>query len=109
MTLNGFRRIALSMPDATEGFHMGHPDFRVNGKIFASMCSPDERWCMMKLPLPLQRRLMKSKPATFVPASGAWGRQGSTLALVAKVDAATVRPIMEAAWRNVAGKTIKRH
>jgi|ERR1700694_511216 len=104
MTLNGFRRIALSMPNATEESHMGHPDFLVKGKIFATMCSPDERWCMVKLPPALQRTLIKGKPTVFVPASGAWGRQGSTLALLAKIDTATLRPIMEAAWRNVAAK-----
>src|ERR1700736_3046272 len=104
MTLNGFRRIALSMPNATEESHMGHPDFRVKGKIFATMCSPDERWCMAQLPPALQRRLIKGTPAVFVRASGAWGRQGSTLALLAKSDTTTLRPRREAAWRSVAAR-----
>ncbi|HEV2878272.1 MAG TPA: MmcQ/YjbR family DNA-binding protein [Candidatus Eremiobacteraceae bacterium] len=104
MTPNILRKIALSIPDATEGFHMGHPNFRINGKIFATMCSPDDRWGMVKVPIALQRKLIKSKPAGFVPASGAWGKQGSTLVLLAKVDAATLQPVIKAAAQNAVVK-----
>jgi hypothetical protein len=48
VTLEDFRRLALSFPETSEGTHMEHPDFRVRGKIFAAMCYPDERWGMVK-------------------------------------------------------------
>ncbi|HEX4228506.1 MAG TPA: MmcQ/YjbR family DNA-binding protein [Bryobacteraceae bacterium] len=50
MTANDFRRLALQLPGATENAHMGHPDFRVNGKIFATLNYPNEDWGMVKLP-----------------------------------------------------------
>ena len=49
ITRDGFRRLALSLPEATESAHMGHPDFRVRGKIFATLGSPDDGWGMVKL------------------------------------------------------------
>lgn len=98
MTVNGFRKIAVAVPGAIEGFHMGHPDFRANGKIFATLGSPDETWGVVKVPLDLQRSLFRSEPGVFIPAPGAWGRQGSTRVLLARVDAATLRTAIRAAW-----------
>ena len=49
MTPDGFRRLALSLPEAIESAHMGHPDFRVGGRIFATLGSPDSSHGMVKL------------------------------------------------------------
>jgi hypothetical protein len=67
-----FRRIALSFPGAEESSHMNHPDFRVGGKIFATLGSPDEAHGMVSL-LPEQQADFMSLSEAFHPASGAWG------------------------------------
>lgn len=71
-----FRRIALGMAGAIEGAHMGHPDFRANGKIFASIQNDDRG--MVRVTPDQQRRFVAEHPAVFVPENGAWGRQGCT-------------------------------
>ena len=77
LTVADFRRIALNLQGATEGSHMGHPDFRANGRIFASIY-PDNRRAMVKLTPDLQQQYVHAHPGMFEPATGAWGRQGST-------------------------------
>ncbi len=72
MTSNDFRRLALELPGASESSHMGHPDFRINGKIFATLHYPDENWAMVKLPLEHQDNFMQIQPKVFVPVKGAW-------------------------------------
>src|SRR6266853_1875421 len=99
MTAAAFRRLALGFPEAVEAEHMGHPDFRVRGKIFATL-GPDETWGMVKLTADEQALFMRTAPAAFKPASGTWGRRGSTIVSLAAVDEPTVRQALTAAWRN---------
>jgi hypothetical protein len=106
MTPADFRAIALSMPEASENAHMNHPDFRVGGKIFASLGYPDEEHGMVVLPPEEQARLMKSHPKVFSPAAGAWGRRGSTTVDLEAVDKATLRKALEIAWRKRAPKRL---
>ena len=61
MTPDSFRRLALTMPEAVEAGHMGHPDFRVGGRIFATLGHPDEDWAMVKL-TPEQQEALSSRP-----------------------------------------------
>ena len=86
MTVDDFRRIALSQPGASEQSHMGHPDFRAGGKIFASLGYPDDSWAMVKLTPDEQRIYMQQAPEVFRPAAGAWGRAGSTQVILARAD-----------------------
>ena len=83
MTAKLFRRIALRMPEATEGAHMAHPDFRVRNKIFATL-GPGEAWGMVKLTPEQQRKFVQAEPDVFVPVRGAWGRQGATTVVLAQ-------------------------
>ena len=106
MTPAEFRRLALSMPGASESAHMEHPDFRVGGKIFATLGYPDKDHGMVILPPEEQRRLVESAPAIFAPAKGAWGLRGSTCVLLRAIDAAALRPAMEIAWRKRAPKRL---
>jgi len=99
MTAAQFRKLALSFADVSESAHMNHPDFRVAGKIFATLGYPDEGHGMVVLPPEEQARLIKSHPKVFAPAKGAWGRQGSTTVHLASVDPATLRATLEIAWR----------
>jgi hypothetical protein len=106
VTLKSFRRIALSMPDAIEASHMGHPDFRVGKKIFASLGYPDAAWAMVKLTPEQQAVLVSAEPKVFVPVPGGWGRQGSTNVRLAAADTATLKSALAMAWRNIAPKTL---
>ena len=100
MTPREFRRIALGMEGASEGEHMAHPDFRANGRIFATI-HPDGKQGMVKLTPEQQREFMAANPAMFVPAAGAWGRSGCTMVQFASADAETVGEAMTLAWRSV--------
>jgi hypothetical protein len=106
MTAAEFRRIALSMPEASEGAHMDHPDFRVGGKIFATLGYPDADHGMVVLPPEEQERFAKSDSVTFAPAKGAWGLRGSTCVRLEAVDVPTLRRAMEIAWRKRAPKRL---
>ena len=103
MTAEEFREIALEMPGAIEGAHMGHPDFRANGRVFASLHTRDTLG-MVKLTTDEQAELMKLKPKMFVPSAGAWGRQGCTNVVLAMADARTLRQAMTLAWEGVMAK-----
>jgi hypothetical protein len=99
-----FRRIALAFPGAEEGSHMGHPDFRVGGKIFATLGSPDEAWGMVALLPEQQEDFLTLVPDAFKPAAGAWGRGGSTLVRLEAVTEELLEAALAAAWRKRAGK-----
>jgi hypothetical protein len=99
MTPNEFRKLALSFPDTEERGHMNHPDFRVAGKIFATLGYPDKSWGMVKLTPVEQEMLVEAEPAVFVPAKGAWGRQGSTTVNLKTAEKDVVRNALAAAWR----------
>jgi hypothetical protein len=100
VTADDFREIALSLQDAIEKSHMGHPDFRANGKIFSTL-GPGERWGMVKLTPEEQKEFMRLHPKAFSPASGAWGRQGCTTVHLEAAGKATVRGAMLLAWQHV--------
>jgi hypothetical protein len=105
MTCKDFREIALSLPDASEGAHMGHPDFRVRGKIFATLW-PDEAWGMVKLTPEQQGAFIDAEPAVFVPVKGAWGRRGCTSVLLEAASRTVLHRAIVTAWRNTAPKTL---
>ena len=108
MKPQAFRELALELPEAVESSHMGHPDFRVGGKIFASLGPEGERvpWGMVKLTPKQQAPLLASEPDAFGPASGAWGRGGATLVRLPKARVAIVRRALAMAWRNTAPKKL---
>jgi len=103
-TPDEFRRIALALPGAEEGSHMGHADFRVGGKIFASLGAPDDGWGMAALMPEQQQDFMTLAPDAFKPAAGAWGRGGSTLVRLEKVSEELLEAALAAAWRRRAGR-----
>ena len=103
MTANDFRRIALGMKGAIESAHMGHPDFRVNNRIFATLHA-DDAWGMVKLSPEEQQRFLADAPDAFVPEKGAWGLQGCTAVRLATVDEDVLGEAMTLAWRATAAK-----
>jgi hypothetical protein len=100
---NDFRRIALAMEGAVEGSHMAHPDFRVNGRIFATIY-PDNKRGMVQLTPEQQQAFMRANPGVFEPASGAWGRGGSTTVRLDGVDTEALGEAMTLAWQNAIKK-----
>jgi hypothetical protein len=105
MTADEFRRLALDLPGASEAAHMGHPDFRVGGKIFATL-GPDGDWGMVKLTPDQQASFRRLEPAVFEPFAGAWGRRGCTRVWLAAAQELTARQALVAAWRNTAPKRL---
>lgn len=97
MTTKSFRRIALGMAGAIESAHHGHPDFRANGKIFATLQS-DERGMVVLTP-EQQARFVADHPGAFVAETGAWGRQGCTRVILAAADEEAVGDAMTLAWQ----------
>jgi hypothetical protein len=106
VTANDFRRLALALPEATEKAHMEHPDFRVCGKIFATLGYPSEGWGMVKLTPEQQHYFSKEYPDAFVPANGAWGRRGATTVHLKVVGKEMLARAINAAWRNTAPKRL---
>jgi len=100
MLSKDFRRIALALEGAIEGAHMGHPDFRVNNRIFATL-HHDRRFGMVKLTPEQQRDFMRDRPAAFAPETGAWGRAGCTSVRLDAVDEDTLGEAITLAWRKV--------
>ncbi|RIK65851.1 MAG: hypothetical protein DCC65_11855 [Planctomycetota bacterium] len=105
MTPDAFRRLALSFPEATEGAHMNHPDFRVGGKIFATLW-PDENWGMVKLTPEQQRMFVQAEPEIFAPIKGGWGKRGATQVRLHPAKKAVVKHALATAWRNTAPKRL---
>jgi len=98
MTAAAFRRIALGLKGVVEGAHMGHPDFRVHGRIFATLHA-DMKTGMVKLSPDEQQEFVRRSPEAFSPAAGAWGRGGSTLVALGAVDDETLGEAMTRAWQ----------
>jgi len=106
MTAKDFRQLALSLPQVVESAHMGHPDFRVENRIFATLGYPGPGWGMVKLTPDQQEWLVRAHPETFAPVAGAWGRAGNTNVRLRAARKREVRDAMTTAWRNCAPKRL---
>jgi hypothetical protein len=103
-----FRRIALSLPEAVEGSHMGHADFRVGGKIFATLGLEKEGYGVLVLTPEQQAGMVEDAPEIFSPVPGGWGRQGSTRVRLAKVKPDILEAALRVAWRRRAPARLTR-
>jgi hypothetical protein len=106
MTAEEFRKMALSLPETSEAAHMGHPDFRVGGKIFATLSPPGEGWAMVKLTPEQQESFVQTEPKVFRPFNGAWGRDGATKVQLRAAKKTSLRTALVFAWRNRAPKRL---
>jgi hypothetical protein len=100
-----FRKIALALPEAVEGSHQGHADFRVGKRVFATLGYPDDSRDMVKLTPDQQQAVVAAEPDIFRPVPGGWGRHGSTNVQLAKANSVTLKSALALAWRNVAPKS----
>jgi hypothetical protein len=106
MTPNEFRKLALRLPETAERAHMNHPDFRVAGKIFATLGYPNTERGMVKVTPVEQEMLMRSEPLVFSREAGAWGRQGCTRVNLKAAKKETIRGALAAAWRLAAPESL---
>jgi hypothetical protein len=106
VTANEFRNIALRLPETEESRHMAHPDFRVSGKIFATLGYPERSWGMVKLSPVDQALFIKMESGAFVPVKGAWGRKGATSVHLRSVNKKIMQKALRAAWMNTAAKRL---
>lgn len=106
MTAQEFRTLALSLPEASEAAHMGHPDFRVGGHIFATLGYPRGGWAMVKLTPEQQELFVRAQPRAFAPVEGGWGRAGATQVRLRAAGKGAVRGALAIAWRNRAPKRL---
>ncbi len=99
MNAADFRRIALSLEGAEEGSHMGAPDFRVGGRIFATLASQNQGYGNLMLTPEQQAAFVEELPELFVPIAGGWGRMGSTHIRLAEANEDVLAGALGAAWK----------
>src|ERR1700691_3989826 len=99
MNADDFRRIALSLEGAEESSHMGAADFRVRGRIFATLASQDEGYGNLMLTLEQQADFVSELPDIFLPIHGGWGRMGMTHIRLAKATEDVLAGALRTAWQ----------
>jgi hypothetical protein len=107
MTAEDFRRIALSLEGATEGSHMGAVDFRVGGRIFATLASIDQGYGNLMLTPEQQADFLSDAPDLFLPVPGGWGRMGATHIRLAAVTEDVLYGALRSAWKSRVDKNAK--
>jgi len=107
VTPSDFRRIALSLPETVESAHMGHPDFRVKNRIFATVSYPTDAVGMVNLTPDQQDAMVSTHPDIFVPVPGAWGRKGCTHIRLEAVEETILTNAITTAWHNKAPPRLK--
>ncbi len=99
LTQQQFRELALAFDGAEERDHGGHPDFRVNGKIFATLGYPDDSYGVVVLSPEEQHVMLQNYPKAFAPAKGKWGENGSTAVVLKHATKTAVTDALELAWQ----------
>jgi hypothetical protein len=107
MNIRDFRRIALSFPGAEESSHMGNPDFRVDGRIFATLSSAKQGYGNLMLTLEQQQAFVEELPEVFLPIHGGWGRMGMTHIRLAEATEDVLTGALHTAWRLRVDKNAK--
>jgi hypothetical protein len=113
MKATDFRRIALSLPGAEESSHMGAADFRVGGRIFATLASVKQGYGNLMITPELQAQFVAEAPEVFLPITGGWGKSGATHIRLAAASEDVLAGALRTAWKlrvdkNAAPKTIRR-
>jgi hypothetical protein len=99
MDANDFRRIALSLEGTEESSHMGKPDFRVGGRIFATLASEDQGYGNLMLTPEQQATFVEELPEVFLPIAGGWGRMGMTHIRLAAASEDVLAGALRTAWK----------
>jgi hypothetical protein len=107
MNADDFRRIALSFEGAEESSHMGAPDFRVGGRIFATLASQSQGFGNLRLTLEQQAAFVEELPGVFLPIPGGWGRTGMTHIRLAAANEDVLAGALRTAWKLRVGKNAR--
>jgi hypothetical protein len=99
MNADDFRRLALSLDGADESSHMGNPDFRVGGRIFATLSSQGQGYGNLMLTLEQQAVFVEELPDVFLPIAGGWGRMGMTHIRLAAASEDVLAGALRTAWK----------
>ena len=99
MTPTDFRRVALSLEGAEEGSHMGSADFRVGGRIFATLAAQKLGYGNLMLTPEMQAEFVAEQPEVFIPIAGGWGKNGATHVKLAAANEDLLRGALIAAWK----------
>lgn len=99
MSPDDFRRIALSLEGAEEGSHMGSPDFRVGGRIFATLAAQAQGYGNLMLTPDKQAGFVAEAPDIFIPIPGGWGRNGATHLKLSAANEDLVYGALQTAWK----------
>lgn len=99
MEIADFRRIALSLEGAEEGSHMGAADFRVGGRIFATLAMQSKGYGNLMITPEMQAAFVEEEPEVFVPVAGGWGRMGVTHVVLARANEDLLSGALRAAWK----------
>jgi len=99
MKIADFRRIALSLPEAEESSHMGSPDFRVGGRVFATLAAAKQGYGNLMLTVEQQQAFVQELPAVFVPIAGGWGRMGMTHVVLKAASEDVLRGALQVAYQ----------
>lgn len=106
MTASGFRKLALKMPEATEGSHFGNADFRIENKIFATLAYEKKGFGVLMLAPEQQQGMIADAPEIFVPVPNAWGKQGATMVKLSAVKPDILESALRTAWLRRAPKRL---
>lgn len=99
MDIADFRRLALSLEGAEEGSHMGSPDFRVGGRIFATLAAQSQGYGNLMITPEMQAGFVEEEPDIFLPIAGGWGRNGATHVVLARANEDLLAGALRAAWK----------
>ena len=99
MTIADFRRMALSLEGAEEGSHMGAADFRVDGRIFATLAAQGKGYGNLMLTPEVQAQFVAEAPDVFIPIAGGWGRNGATHVVLAAANEDLLTGALQTAWK----------
>jgi hypothetical protein len=99
MTANDFRRLALMLEGAEEGSHMGSVDFRVGGRIFATLAHQKDGYGNLMLSPQQQQAFIEDQPDLFLPVAGGWGRMGATHIRLAVANEDVLAGALRTAWK----------
>jgi hypothetical protein len=99
VTVSDFRRIALSLEGAEESSHMGQPDFRVGGRIFATLAAASHGYGNLMLTPEQQATFVEELPEVFIPIAGGWGKNGATHIRLAAANEDVLEGALQAAWK----------
>jgi hypothetical protein len=108
LTARDFRRIALGLPEAVEGSHFGSADFRVGGRIFATLSLQSEGYGVLLLTPEQQAGMVEDEPEIFSPVPKGWGRMGATRVRLANIAPDILEAALRTAWQRRAPKRLLR-